>query len=113
MNDTVNFESYLKEFFKYRKLDIVMLIAGAILGVIFGWSVLEIIIFLVFLWSFLGPISSRILIFPAIFFLAFTPFLLILKFNERAEEFSVYAYYFLVMAVIRGIIEVRKEKKDK
>ncbi len=30
--------------------------------------------------------------------------------EARAEEFAVYVCYFLVMAVIRGVIEVRSEK---
>jgi len=47
---------------------------------------------------------------PALFFLAFTPILLAMGRNAQAEEFSIYAYYFLVMAVVRGVVEVWEEK---
>jgi hypothetical protein len=30
--------------------------------------------------------------------------------EDQAEIYAVYAYYFLVMAVIRGIVEIRTEK---
>ncbi|OGI17709.1 MAG: hypothetical protein A3J63_02865 [Candidatus Moranbacteria bacterium RIFCSPHIGHO2_02_FULL_40_12b] len=29
--------------------------------------------------------------------------------NEKAEEFAIYAYYFLAMAVFMGIYEIRKD----
>lgn len=104
----------VKDFFMKRWVDIVLLFAGLFLGIYFDWTVIEMLIFLIFLWSLLGPIASRILAVPALFFLFLTPLLLFFKRPERAEEFAVYAYYFLVMAVIRAAIEVRNEgeKKD-
>lgn len=95
-----------------RKYDVAFMIAGVFLGIWFNWTTVEILIFLVFLWSILGPIASRFLALPALFFLVTVPVLLTLKRDERAEEFAVYAYYFLVMAVIRAIIEVRNEGKE-
>lgn len=106
------YESRLQNFFNHRKFDAVLLTMGAILGVIFDWSAVEVVIFLIFLWSLIGPLSSRILIGAVIFFFSFTPVFLVFDNMDRAEEFSVYAYYFLVMAVIRAIIEVRNEKND-
>ena len=96
-----------------RKYDVACMVAGAFLGIWFDWTTVEILIFLVFLWSILGPITSRFLAIPALFFLVTVPVLLTLKRDDRAEEFAIYAYYFLVMAVIRAIIEVRKEEKEK
>lgn len=102
----------IEAFMKSRKLDMGFLLAGTLLGVFFGWNIVEIAIFLVFIWSIIGPIASRHLAWPALFFLAFTPILLTLGRKVQAEEFAIYAYYFLVMAVIRGIIEVRSESND-
>lgn len=102
----------LKEFVMRRKVDVGFVLAGIILGTVLNWDVIEIIFFAVFIWSIVGPIASRYLAIPALFFLSFTPILLALDREARAEEFAVYAYYFLVMAVIRGIIEVRSGTED-
>ena len=106
--ERMDFES----FFRNRKVDAIFVLAGVLLGVFFGWNIVEIAIFALFIWSIVGPIQSRYLAWPALFFLAFTPILLIMKRDTQAEEFAIYAYYFLVMAVIRGIIEVRQEKSN-
>ncbi len=100
-------------FSRQQVLEGTLLMAGAMLGVYFDWNIIEILIFLVFLWSVLRAIPSRYLASAALFFLVLTPILLSLGRDERAEEFSIYAYYFLVMAVIRGIIEIRGEKEEK
>ena len=101
----------IKEFVVRRKMDVGFLLAGIVFGTLLNLDVIEIIFFAVFIWSIVGPIASRYLALPALFFLAFTPILLVLDREARAEEFAIYAYYFMVMAVIRGIIEVRNEKK--
>lgn len=98
-------------FAKKRKTDVALLLVGMLLGVFLDWTMIEIAIFMLFIWSIVGPIQSRFLAVPALFFLSFTPILLLLGREARAEEFAVYAYYFLVMAVIRGIVEVRLEKR--
>lgn len=92
-------------------MDAGLLLAGIVFGIIFDWDVIEIAFFAVFIWSIVGPIASRYLALLALFFLSFTPVLLAIGRGTRAEEFAVYAYYFLVMAVIRGVIEVRAEQK--
>lgn len=101
----------MKEFVMRRKADVGFVFAGIIFGTLLDWDMVEIVIFSVFIWSVVGPIASRYLAIPALFFLSFTPILLLLDREERAEEFAIYAYYFLVMAVIRGVIEVRAEEK--
>lgn len=102
----------MKKFITRRKVDVGLVLVGIIFGTLLDWDVIEIALFAVFIWSVIGPIASRYLALPALFFLAFTPVLLVLGREARAEEFSVYAYYFLVMAVIRGIIEVRSGTED-
>ena len=102
----------IKEFVSCRKVDVGFVVAGIIFGTLLNWDVIEIIFFAVFIWSIVGPIVSRYLAIPALFFLAFTPILLALGREVRAEEFAIYAYYFLVMAVICGILEVRAEKSE-
>lgn len=94
-----------------RKKDAAFVLFGILLGVLFEWTAVEIMIFSIFIWSILGPIYSRYLAWPALFFLVFTPILQVLERKEQAEEFAIYAYYFLVMIVIRGIIEIRQETK--
>lgn len=95
-----------------NKINAAIILVAIILGIYLGWENMEITIFAIFVASILHPIDSRYFAAPALFFLALTPFLLILDREAKAEEFAVYAYYFLVMAVIRGIIEVRSEKND-
>lgn len=99
----------VKEFFINRKLDVGLLFLGIVLGVFFGWNPFEIVLFLVFIWSILGPIQSKWLALPALAFFFLTPVLLLLGYDEQAEAYAIYAYYFLVMMVIRAIIEIRKE----
>ena len=102
----------IREFIIHRKVDVGILLVGIIFGTLLNWNVIEIVFFAVFIWSIVGPIASRWLAAPALFFLSFTPVLLLLDRETRAEEFAVYAYYFLVMAVIRGIIEVRSGTEE-
>lgn len=98
-------------FVRRHKVETVFLVAGMLLGIFFDWTVIETAFFLIFLWSILGPIRSRFLAVPALFFLVLVPVFLLLDREARAEELAVYAYYFLVMAVIRGIVEVRSEER--
>lgn len=99
------------DFAKRRRVDVGFVLAGILLGIFLGWNIVQVAIFAVFIWSILGPIPSRLLAVPALFFLSIVPFLLLAKMDDQAEEYAIYAYYFLVMAVIRGIIEIRSEKE--
>lgn len=94
------------------KIDLAFLLTAVLVGVFLDWSMAEIIIFAIFVGIILHPVSSRYLAIPALFFLTLTPFLLILKRDARAEEFAIYAYYFLIMAVAMGVHELRQEKED-
>lgn len=111
MERDVKKEFSIEYFVTHRKVDLGILFSGVLLGIFFGWNVVEIVIFLIFIWALIGPIVSRYLVWPALFFLSFTPILLSLGRKEQAEEYAIYAYYFFVMIVIRGIIELRAEKE--
>ncbi len=105
-------ETVFADLWHHRRTDALILVAGTLLGAYFGWDVVEIFIFLVFLWSILGPVPSRLLAVPALFFLSATPVLIAFDRSETAETYAVYAYYFLAMAVIRGIVELRDDQGD-
>ena len=113
MKQPSSLETQLGSFIKKRKLDLLLLLLGTMLGVYFDWTIMEIAIFLIFIWSLVGPISSQILAGAALFFLIFVPFFRLLLRPERAEEFAIYAYFFLVMAVLQAVIEIRKEQLEK
>lgn len=101
----------LIEFYLRWKSEAILFI-GFLFGAFLDWPAVEITIFLIFLWAILKSLKSEIFIVAAFFLFTVIPVFLFLKKPERAEEFSVYAYYFLVIAVIRAIIEVRSEKND-
>lgn len=103
----------LKKYLTRRNIDIAIVVLAILFGVYLGWKEIDTLIFAIFIWIILRPIQSRLLAFPALFFLSLTPFLLILKHEEQAEQFAIYAYYFLVMAVMMGIYEVRGGKTKK
>ena len=101
----------IREKITKRNVDIVITLVAVGLGVFLGWENVEVMIFSLFIWSVLNPIPSRYFALGALFFLSLTPFMLILKRDVRAEEFAIYAYYFLVMTVIMGIYEMKNEKQ--
>lgn len=108
---TIKKEFFRKIFIK-RNIDITITVLAMLMGAYFGWKITEIVIFGIFIWIILNPISSRLIAIPALAFLAFTPFLLIFKKPELAEESAIYAYYFLIMATLMGIYEIRKEENN-
>lgn len=87
----------------------VVLLFGFFTGAFLAWPAVEIAIFLIFLWGVSKSVPSRFFVLPAFSLLAVGPIFLILKNPERAEEFSVYAYYFLVIALVLALREVWKE----
>ncbi|MDH4330670.1 MAG: hypothetical protein OEV93_03910 [Candidatus Moranbacteria bacterium] len=101
----------LKKLLVENKKDITLVLCAVALGIFYGWSNMEVIIFALFVSSILKPVPMRFFAAIALFFLILTPVLLILERNLRAEEFAVYSYYFLIMTVIMGLIEIRKDKK--
>lgn len=102
----------VKSFFiqRYKELSIVIL--GLMTGIYFHWEILDITVFVIFLWSILGPIPSYYLGRVSLVLLIFLPFLLFLEQKEFAEKLSVYCYYFIVMAVIRAIVELKTNSEN-
>jgi hypothetical protein len=91
-----------------RGLDLFFLIAAIGLGLFLGWDYWEAAIFGVFVWSLLGPLESQKLAWGALIFMIISAGFLMSGRESRAEEFALYAYYFLVMTVIRAVLETRK-----
>jgi hypothetical protein len=103
----------MKKIFKKRNVDIFFVAIAVLMGAYFDWQIIEMIIFGIFIWIILNPVPSRLTAVPALAFLIATPFLLIFKKEILAEQAAIYAYYFLIMSVIMGIYEIRKEEKAK
>lgn len=61
--------------------------------------------------SLLWNIPSRIAAFCALLCLACCPVLLIFKSNVLAEDFAVYAFYFLVITVFQEVIFLARKSK--
>ncbi|MCX6763202.1 MAG: hypothetical protein NTZ97_00495 [Candidatus Moranbacteria bacterium] len=102
----------IKKIFIKRNIDILFVAIAILMGAYFNWKIIEIIIFGIFIWIILNPVPSRLTAIPALGFLVVTPFLLIFKNQVLAEETAIYAYYFLIMSVVMGIYEIRKEDHD-
>ena len=95
-----------------KVLNICIFLLALGMGIYFQWGIIETLIFLIFIGIILRPVSSRIMAVPALFFLVLTPFALILKQDVIAENLAIYAYYFLILATIMGIYEVRQNKDE-
>ncbi|MFC1644676.1 hypothetical protein ACFL08_01460 [Patescibacteria group bacterium] len=99
------------EFLKKNKVDLTFLSGAILVGIFLGWNNMEVLIFTVFVGIILRPVSSRYLAIPALFFLVLAVFMMILGNVKRADEFAIYVYYFLIMAVVMGVYEIRMEEK--
>jgi len=100
----------LKKITPKKVLNFCFLLAALGMGIYFQWGIMGTLIFIIFIGTILRPVSSRIMAVPALFFLVLTPFALIAKQDVIAENLAIWAYYFLIMATIMGIYEVRQEK---
>jgi hypothetical protein len=89
----------------------VFIIAGAFIAKQnFDFSFIGTLILVYFCISLLWNLASRIAVSLALFFLVLTPISLVLKNNVLAETVAIYAYYFLIIAVIGEIIALKREK---
>lgn len=66
-----------------------------------------------FLFSIIFTLDSRFMFLIALNLLFLTPFYIILKKNHIAENYSIYAYYYLVIGVVVSIFETFLFKNDK
>lgn len=95
-----------------KKFLLICLVAAIVLGIYLDWGNLEVLIFTIFIYSIINPVPSRYFAMPALFFICLVPFLIIIERESKAEEFAIYAYYFLAMAAIMGIYEVWMSEKS-
>jgi len=93
-------------------LDSIFVVGVVFMGLFLHWKIAEIVIFTFFIWIILNPIPSSYPAAGAIFFLILTPIFLISGNAIIADQIAIYAYYFLIMAVIMGIYELKKEKEE-
>lgn len=74
----------------------------------FDFTIVGTLILVYFGISLIWNLSSRIAASLALFFLVCTPILLAMKNDTLAEMMAIYAYYFLVIAVVSEILALRK-----
>ena len=113
MNQEKLADSQRKKLFSKRNIDLGIVVLSLLLAAYLGWTPVNSVIFGIFIWIILNPLSSRLLAYPALIFLSVTPFLLVLERKGQAEEFALYAFYFLAMSVVMGISELHNKKEAK
>lgn len=99
-----------KEWFKIG-LSVLWLAVTIFIGINYAFSFVEMLILAYFGLSLIWKLDSRIAASLALFFLVATPILLMLKNDALAETFAIYAYYFLVITVIRLVFEFKNSPK--
>lgn len=89
-----------------------LLLVFLLLKYYFDTEVSYIVIAMYFMVSVLFSIESKFSFGIALFFLASVPIFLSLGYEASAENYAVFAYFFLVIGVILSLLEIRKEKKE-
>lgn len=74
----------------------------------FDFTFIGTLILIYFGIAIVWRLTSRITAGLALFFLASCPVLLVLKNDNLAETFAVYAYYFLVITVVGEILSLKR-----
>ena len=92
-----------------KYLDFCIIIFSALLGLYLGWGILDILMFLFTVWVILNPVSSKFLARVTLLILLFIPILLAIHVYDRADQFTVLAYNFMVLTIIMMIIELKTE----
>lgn len=98
----------LKKLVSKPVVDGVFVVIVFVMGFFLHWKIYEVAVFSLFIWIILNPVSSRVPAGLAIILLIFTPLFLIGGKNIIADQLAIYAYYFLIMAVMMGIYELWK-----
>lgn len=91
-------------------LSILVIIVIFVAKQYFDFDFAQTLILIFFGFSIVWKMTGRAAVVLALFFLAGTPILLFFDSKELAETFAVYAYYFLVIAVIDEILSLKREK---
>jgi len=101
---------------KYRNLDLIkkyldfgIIIFSALLGLYLGWETLDILMFIFTVWVILSPVSSKFLARATLFVLILVPTLRIIHVYDLSDQFTIWAYNFMVLTIIMMIIELRAE----
>jgi len=112
---TKNFlrDNKLDQYLTKKYIDYGLVTFSLILGFYLRWDMQNIFVFSFVIWIILNPISSRVLARVALFFLIFVPLLLVMRRDDRAEQFAILSYYFLVLTAIMAITEFKKEQAKK
>jgi hypothetical protein len=102
----------IKKITRKQAADAFFIIIVIAMGLFLHWKAYEIAVFSLFIWIILNPISSRYLAVMAICLLGLTPIFLISGKNMIADQLAIYAYYFLIMTVLMGIYELKKDREQ-
>lgn len=102
------FEKKAKKVFTKRNKSIFFLALAIALGIYLDFKLIEVLIFVIFIWTILNPVAIRYLIIPAFGLLMLAAVFLIFDQRIQAEQAAVYAFYFLIMVAFMGIHEIRK-----
>lgn len=92
--------------------NIILLALSAWMGIHFGWKLFDICFFVLFIGIVLYPLPSRFFTLSAIALLVAVPFLIMFDKKDIAQQTAIYAYYFLVFAVMMAIYEIWVQKKE-
>lgn len=106
-------DNKLDQYLTKKYFDYGLIAFSLLLGFYLRWNMQNVFVFSFVIWIILNPISSKLLARAALYFLVFVPLLLIMRRDDRAEQFAILAYYFLILTVIMAIVEFKKEQKRK
>lgn len=95
-----------------KKLQTILLAVILILMIMWKRDAETVILWMLFFSFLLYDWENRIIAGLALVFLASCPFLLIYKKEALAEIMAIYAYYFLVMAVVLQIVELKRHPEE-
>ena len=87
-----------------------LLLLAGIMAHYYGFTLLNSLVGLYFVFSVLFVFESRVSFLIAFVFLVFCPILIITSNQALAETFAIMAYYFLCIGVVTQILEFRFHK---
>lgn len=97
----------LKPYLKKEYIDTIFLLIAITIGIYYQWSLLNLAFFVFVVWLLLNSLKVQSLAKIALFFLILVPISLFLSKDNYAEQFGLFAYYFLILTVIGAIIEIK------
>ena len=101
----------INQYLTRKYFDYAIITLSLLLSFYLKWEMQSVIEFSFVIWLILKPIPSKLLSKIALCFLAFVPFFLIVHRADRAEQFAIFAYYFLVLTIIMVVIESTGHRK--